>query len=188
MKICPACFNIYLLAALMACCAGCQSNQPVQGDTAKTGKPKKQNKLALLTLHLQVAPDGTDRTQPVAIYRKNPVTMTVNRTPFLTQINIAQATVVEDQGVLAIRIQFDRHGTWLLENVTTAYKNGWIGVFANFGEPRWLAAPFIDHRITDGVLTFTPDATREEAERIVTGLNNVAKKLKNAPPASKTSK
>jgi hypothetical protein len=41
---------------------------------------------------------------------------------------------------------------------------------------RWLAAPVISHRIGDGVLVFTPDATREEAEEIALGLNNVAKK------------
>ena len=42
---------------------------------------------------------------------------------------------------------------------------------------RWLAAPVISHRISDGVLVFTPDATREEAEEIALGLNNVSKKV-----------
>jgi hypothetical protein len=39
---------------------------------------------------------------------------------------------------------------------------------------RWLAAPRITGRIADGRLEFTPDATRDEAERIVHGLNRVA--------------
>jgi hypothetical protein len=52
-------------------------------------------------------------------------------------------------------------------------------VFCKFGrDPRWLAAPQITKHLSAGVFTFTPDATREEAERIVTGLNNVAEKVK----------
>ena len=34
--------------------------------------------------------------------------------------------------------------------------------------------------ITNGVLIFTPDATREEAERIVLGINNAAEELGKA--------
>ena len=55
-------------------------------------------------------------------------------------------------------------------------------------EARWLAAPRISQRIKDGVLVFTPDATREEAERIVRGLNNVAIKLGNKPKPAKADK
>jgi hypothetical protein len=43
---------------------------------------------------------------------------------------------------------------------------------------RWLGAPFIGSSITRGVLIFTPNATRAEAEQVVEGLNNVAKKFK----------
>ncbi len=37
--------------------------------------------------------------------------------------------------------------------------------------------PRINRRISNGELVFTPDATREEAERIVKGVNNVSKKI-----------
>jgi hypothetical protein len=40
-----------------------------------------------------------------------------------------------------------------------------------------LAAPQINNHITDGRFVFTPDSTREEAERVALGLNHVAKKL-----------
>jgi hypothetical protein len=46
-------------------------------------------------------------------------------------------------------------------------------------ESRWLAAPVIPRRISNGVLTFTPDASREEADLIAIGLNNVAKKVQD---------
>ena len=45
----------------------------------------------------------------------------------------------------------------------------------------------IAQRIPDGYFTFTPDATRAEAQRIVRGLNNVAAKLGNAPKSKKKS-
>jgi hypothetical protein len=43
----------------------------------------------------------------------------------------------------------------------------------------------MNKRITDGVLVFTPDTTREEAENIALGLNNVAKSLGKAPKSDK---
>ena len=48
--------------------------------------------------------------------------------------------------------------------------------------------PRIATRITDGVLAFTPDATRAEAERIVRGLNNAAIKSGNQPKAGASKK
>ena len=80
-----------------------------------------------------------------------------------------------------ISVQFDKEGTWLLEDYTTSYKGKRIGVAAIFGEaqePRWLGAPRIMQRITNGVFVFTPDASRKEADRIVAGLNNFALKVK----------
>ena len=188
MKIRLARFNIYLLSGLLACGVGCETTKSPSSPGKTSSKKPNSKEYTLLRLHLQANPDGTDRTVPVAIYRKNPMTMTVSTTPFLSEANVMSAAVLEQQGVLAIQIKFDRRGTLLLENITTAYKNSWIGVLATFGESRWLAAPYIDQRITDGVFTFTPDATREEAERIVNGLTNVAKKLDNAPPAPKKTK
>ena len=38
---------------------------------------------------------------------------------------------------------------------------------------RWIAALLITRRIADGLLTFTPDASREEADAMVLGWNNV---------------
>ena len=48
---------------------------------------------------------------------------------------------------------------------------------ARWTETRWLAAPLITKRISDGVFIFTPDASKEETERIVNGLKNVIKQL-----------
>ena len=80
---------------------------------------------------------------------------------------------------ISIFVQFDRRGTWLLEQYTTANRGRRIAIMSQFGQVRWLAAPKISKPITDGTLVFTPDATREEADRIVRGLTNVAKKMQS---------
>ena len=47
-------------------------------------------------------------------------------------------------------------------------------------EGRWLAAPLIRQRISDGTLSFSPDASREEMERLVFGLNEALRKEKHS--------
>ena len=44
-------------------------------------------------------------------------------------------------------------------------------------DSRWLAAPVISRRIDNGVLVFTADCERDEADQLVLGLNNVAKQI-----------
>ena len=61
----------------------------------------------------------------------------------------------------------------LLEQYTTGSKGKHLAISAEFGQMRWIAAPVITQRIGDGLLVFTPDTSREEAARIVSGLNRV---------------
>ena len=44
-------------------------------------------------------------------------------------------------------------------------------------DSRWLAAPVISRRIGNGVLVFTADCERDEADQLVLGLNNVSKQI-----------
>ena len=44
----------------------------------------------------------------------------------------------------------------------TAHRGRRIGIFSQFGDARWLAAPVMNKRIADGVLVF---ARRTRAER-----------------------
>ena len=94
---------------------------------------------------------------------------------------VEPAVVDTRDGGFAIRVQYDRHGTLVLDSVTTQYRGRRIAIFSQYGSgklerSRWLAAPY-GSPITDGVLLFTPSATREESEEIVLGLNNIAKKV-----------
>jgi preprotein translocase subunit SecD len=167
-------FNIYLLAALtvvLAC--GCQSS----------GEKRAKKQLSTLRLHIECGNDQTKGSQSIPVYREKPMWVTAQKQPFLTEANVAGASVVDEVGGYVIRLQFDGDGAILLEEFTTANRGRRIAIFSQFGEKlkdyRWLAAPTINHRITDGVLVFTPDATREEADEITRGLNNVAKKLRS---------
>ncbi len=168
-------FNIYsraacwlLLALMCGAVAGCES--------AKEKDPKKFSKRdqASLRLHLEVNRDGQENNGPVTIGRESPFEMNVEKQPFVTEFQIEKASVVDDMGGFAISVQFDKQGTFLLEQYTTGHKGRRIGIVAEFGQMRWIAAPMITKRVGDGLFVFTPDATREEAERIVSGLNRMA--------------
>src|SRR5687767_15246838 len=162
-------FNSYLFVALLAVLSSaCQS--------------MKKKDASTLRVHLEVTSDGTGKNRPVPVYRENPVYVNIENAAFLTEADVADASVVDALGSFQIMLQFDRRGKWLLEQYTTAHRGRRVAIFSHFGEARWLAAPVMNKRIADGVLVFTPDATREESERIVLGLNNVAKELQKNNP------
>lgn len=168
-------FNLYLVSALMlSLVAGC-----------KTADSKDKKLLSTMRLHLEARPDPMGRTETAKVYRQNPIEFTIDKAPFLSEAQVKEAKVVDVTGGFALQIQFDRQGSWLLEQYTSANRTKHILIISQFVEPgeekinqgRCLAAPKINNHITDGRFIFTPDATREEAERIALGLNNVAKKL-----------
>lgn len=162
-------FNSYFLVALLAFSgAACQS--------------MKKKEASTLRVHLEVNQDATGKNAPVPVFRQNPAYVNVENAPFLTEAHVASASVVDALGSFQIMLQLDRRGTWLLEQYSTAHRGRRIVIFSQFGESRWLAAPVMSKRIADGLLVFTPDATREESERIVLGLNNVAKESQKNNP------
>src|ERR1043166_162307 len=155
-------FNLYLLGLTLAVSSGCHAGKSNLKDPA------------VLRLYLEVNADGTESNEPVLIGRQQPFTLNVEKKAFLTEANIEKASVLDTLGGFSIALRFDKEGTWLLEQYTTANKGKHIAIAAEFGQARWLGAPLITQRIADGLLVFTPDATREEAERIANGLNRVA--------------
>ncbi len=163
-------FYPYLLAALLAISAcGCQTEQE-----------KKDKELATLRIYLEAGPEDTDKSMEVPIFRAQPVQITVQKDPVLTEAHVASARVVDVLGGFDLLIQFNRQGSWLLQQYSATYSGKRYVAFSQFGEKaketRWLAAPRFTRLISDGILQFTPDATREETEEIAKGLNNIAKK------------
>jgi len=160
------------LAAVLTLLWGCQSSKT---------NPKKV--LCTLRIHLEAGLEAPDRNEQVQISRESPVSVNVQKSPILTEASVKEAKVVEVVGGFALSVRFDTPGGWLLEQYSSANLGKHFAIFSQFPLPsnakltegRWLAAPRISKRISDGVLVFTPDATREETEQIALGLNNLAK-------------
>jgi preprotein translocase subunit SecD len=165
MRITASPYNLYLLlaATVAILVAGCQS----AADRARA------KEVSTLRLHLEVNPDTTGHNSPVPVFRETPMLVNVQNDSFLDEAHVELASVQDDpRGGFFIRIQFDSIATSLLNATTLANPGRRIAVASQFPGHRWLAAPVIQRRIADGVFTFTPDASREEAERVVRGLNN----------------
>lgn len=174
MKIRTVAFNIYLLAAIIL--AGCKSPQEKR-DAKQSSEQKKQ--LSTIRFHLEATGDSSERAGGVPILRASPMYVNIVRESFLDERDVVSANLNDHMGSFVIQIQLDEHGTFVLDNLSAANKGKRIAIMCEFGDRRWLAAPIISRRMSDGMITFTPDATREEAERIVRGLNNAIGKLRN---------
>jgi preprotein translocase subunit SecD len=163
-------FNLYLLLAAVVL-AGCETEQQ-----------KKDKQVASLRFHLENRAQVTGSGKTVSVLRSQPVLVTIDSDPMLTEAHILKAVVLETPyGGFAIQVKFDDTGTWLLEQATSANSGRHFAIFSQWSEKsedsRWVGAPTITHRIVDGVYAFTPDTSREEAEQIVKGLNNMAAKI-----------
>src|SRR6185369_14722427 len=166
MKVYARRFNTYLaLAAMLASFCGCE-----------TGKNKQD--IGAIYIHLQAPPLGA--AEPVWVVRTTPVMVRVTHDPILTETSLLGAKVVTTQSGFVIALQFDEQGGLTLEQYSGANTGRHFVIYGQWGEKaadgRWLAAPSITHRITDGVLTFSADCSREEADKLVAGLNAAAKK------------
>lgn len=146
------------------------------------GKPK--GVVASLRLHIQVAPDGSDRSAPVPIYRAKPVLINVDKAAFLDERSLTNAVLMELGDSFAIQVQFSHSGAKILEQYTTSFRSRHCAIASQWGEKtftnRWLAAPLFNRTISDGTLVFTPDASHEEALLIVNALNNALKFIEKA--------
>jgi hypothetical protein len=173
MKIRWSAFNLYLLAAIFL--LGCKTPQEKM-DAAESRRQKKE--MTAVRVHLESSHTGPDRAQTVSILRASPMLIKVESSSILDERDLVRASVTDYMGGFVIQLQFNEHGTLVLDTISTANKGKRVAIMCNFGEQRWLAAPVMLRRITDGSLTFTPDATREEAVRIVRGLNNAVALIK----------
>ena len=173
-------FNVYLLLAIIL--SACATDGAKGKKNGRTKEEKKE--LAAIRFHLESFPDGTGHNGPVLVMQQK---INVDREPFLSEADIVDAAVVENVGGFGVQIFFDSHGAMLLDMTTTSNKGKRIVVLTQYPNPkpqkqfsRWVAAPMITKRVANGVLAFTPDLSREEANRIVRGLKNVVLKAQKA--------
>ena len=170
-------FNTYLFLLAVVFCVSC-----------KTSAERQRGKVvATLRLHLETYQAAIDSSAVIEIAGAQ---LAVNNAPFLDESSVTNAAVVDTRdGGFAIQIQYNRHGTLVLDTVTTGNRGRHFAIFTQFGTgklelQRWLGAPYIGTSLKGGVLIFTPNSTRAEAEQVVLGLNNVAKKFKKRKTAS----
>ena len=160
-------FNLYLLglAAGLLLTAGCVTHK------------KEDKQTAMLRVHLQ-STEKISANETVSVLRSKPMLVPIVSDPILTESHVASARLLETPGGFAVEIQFNATGGLMLEQYTGANVGRHLAIFGQWGgklaEGRWLAAPLIGNRTVGGGLTFTPDATREEMERFVAGLNQAA--------------
>jgi len=154
--------------AVLALFCGCQTD-------------KNKDKVAALRVHLQVNPNDAGVTSTVTVLRSDPVSVTIGQDPVLTEANILAARIIDTPGGFAMEIQFDESATLMLEQYSAANPGRHFVIFGQWGPKlvngRWLAAPLITRRLSNGLLAFTPDISRSEADQLVLGLNNVAKQI-----------
>lgn len=162
-------FNGFLVCVTLLLAAGCASSE----------ERKRKKEISSLRIHVEADPSSSDRGSAISVHRTKPILLNIEREAVLDERNVSTATVVDQPGGLfSVEIQLDRRGSWILERTTVMNKSKHLVIFSQFGEQaRWLAAPVIGAKNSSGRLVFTPDATREEADRFVRGLNNTAKKI-----------
>ena len=162
-------FNGFLALMFLVSATSCSTSE----------ERKRRKEMSSLRVHIEADRGSSDRNSAVAVHRSKPMYLNIDREPVLDESNVAAATVVDQPGGLfAVEVKLDRRGSWILERTTVMNRGKHLVIFSHFGEKaRWIAAPEISAKNSSGRLVFTPDATREEADRLVRGLNNVAKKL-----------
>ena len=166
-------FNLYLLLAVtLALVSGC----------AIFGKKDKQT--AAIRIHIESDVNSSGTSKAISVLRSEPVMVNIVTEPILTEANVVSARLMTVQGGFAVELKFDETGSWTLEQFSASSPGKHLVVFGQWGDKlangRWLAAPSINRRMADGLMTFTPDASREEMDQLVKGLNDFAKKTAEA--------
>jgi hypothetical protein len=165
-------FNLYLLLLLAFSLAF---------DGCATSKKKKDQLLGGIRVQVESSANADGEGQTVSVLRADPVLVTVAKDPILTEADLLKASLVATPGGFCIELKFDETGAWTLEQFSAAYAGKHFVIYGQWGEKlksgRWLAAPLITGRNATGILAFTPDMSRDEAQKLVAGLNYVAKKI-----------
>lgn len=170
MKFRPVRFNSYFCLLVAALLAACESTNP-------SGSTKVAADVATLRIHMETHADPMGRSRQISVGREDAQTFFV-APAVLSEQNLAAARLWEgNDEQFAIHLQFDRDGVRMLEMLSMSYRGKRLALGGQFPEPRWIGTVRMDRRIADGALLFRPDATHEEAVKIVRLLNNTVAKL-----------
>ncbi len=166
--------------------AGCASTPE-----AKQAKQEAKD-VSVIRLYTEVRDPSMGGTK-ASLPRSNPMEVVIDKEPFADERDVVRADVVSSPGGFAIRVELTMHGRMTLEGASVSHAGQRLVAFGQWAVgkeneetvQRWLAAPVMRTALRSGIVVFTPDCDREEADRFVRGLNNVAIKLKNQPKPKK---
>jgi hypothetical protein len=174
MRAARYCFNLLLVSAFLVAGtgtagAGTATNAPA---STKGKKEKKPKPLKHVRVHVESKHDLPERSLEASIGREDPLKIRVEKLPILSEVHLERAALLEQPGGFMLQLKFNSLGTRILESYTAAAAGRHFAIMADVdGEGRWLALPLVRQRIGTGVLAFSPDCTREIADRLVQGLN-----------------
>jgi len=141
----------------------------------------------ILRVHVESETSSAGSTKTISILRSKPVLVNISLEPILTEADVTGAKIIGPDGAFDVQITFKDTAGWQLEQYSATNPGKHLVIFGQWGDKpadgRWLAAPLIHRRMAGGVLTFTPDATHEEMETWVKGLDAHARA--NAPAKEK---
>jgi preprotein translocase subunit SecD len=176
-------FNLFLaLFGAAGLLAGCKSTLSDLG-------LEKNEPQGSLRVHIELSPSNaalsSETAENVTVLRAEPVKVTIDKDPVLTENNLVAAKVIATPDAPAIEVRFDENGTWILEQYSAANPGRHFVIYAQWGKDmkdgRWIAAPLITKRINDGILSFTPDMSTNETDQLIAGLKNVIKQFQTSP-------
>lgn len=172
-------FNTYFLSLLFCPLLALWLGAEPSSTNAPAATPKKDKKhkkeTSTIRIHLEVPRTDSKNSTEIPVLRGTSMVVNVEKEPFLSEAYLSEAKLIETPGGVEIELQFDNQGRTALENYSAANRGKRLAIYSDFDKDhRWLAAPVINRIFSNGVLRFSPDATRDEADRIVRGLNRVA--------------
>ncbi len=150
------------------------TNTPA-ADAKSKAKPKKEKKkkpLKYFRVHVESRRDLPERTVLAKLHSDETVQVPVEKLPALNESHLKRAALIEEPGGYLVQFQFDSVGTKLLEAHSAAANGRHFAVAVDIdGETRWIAILLIRRRLSEGVLSFSPAASREDMDRLVRDLN-----------------
>ncbi len=145
------------LAALALLVAGCESST---------------RKYTMLGVYLQTPAQLPERQRTIVVVPNPPLSVAVGRLPELREVELVSARAIKTPTRKQLVMQFNRHGTVVIENFTTE-RRGELYVLVLNRVP--IAAPAIREPIRDGRLVVDVDLADEDLDKLVEGLNAAAK-------------
>ncbi len=164
------CFNLVLAAFVLNC--GCASDR-----SDRESRRKEQDTINHVRVHLESRHDIPERAMIAKVGGSDDLRFAVEKMPILTELHVEKASLLEDLGGFKVELDLNPMGARILESYSSAAMGRHLLIMTELdGEATWIAAPIIEKRISDGILAFTPIASREDMNRLVTGLNQAVEK------------